>query len=177
MFKRLITLTHTALIALAAGAVIVPDTIASRFADRVVAPIEGVWQFADDGATVAVYADTNTSGDYKIVCLDSPDLRLASGSVLGWASASLGDGAHYTAQLYTDVSSKGIPTKMHKFTVTVKDGIIEMTAVKNGLKFDLWMLYRFFVTMSLHRNDDNKALKARRTYPDPIPTAQNPVIL
>jgi hypothetical protein len=177
MTKRIILTTLTALIAIVAEAVIVPDTIASRYADRVVTPIEGVWQFADDGATVAVYADNNCAGDYAMVCVDSPDLRLAPGTVLGVAKASLGDGEHYTAQLYTDVSASGTPTRQHRFSVTVKNGGMEMAVIKSGLKLDLWMLYRFFVTVSLRHNADSKNLKARRIFPNPASTADNPTVL
>jgi hypothetical protein len=176
MLKQLF-LTFAAMNALTAGAVIVPDTIASRYADRPITPIEGVWQFADAGATIAIYADSDTPGDYAIVCLDSPDLRLPEGSVLGTTSTSLGDGEHYTAKLFTDVTDGGVPVKQHKFNVTVKNGAMEMAVVKSGLKLDFWMLYRFFVTVSLHRNGDSKNLQARRVYPDPVPTADSPTIL
>lgn len=174
--KRTICAAITALSALFAGAAVVPDSIVAHYADRAPDTIEGVWQFADDGATIAIYADTNTTGDYTLVCLDSPDLRLAPGTTLGAAKSSLGDGVNYTTTLCTNVNDKGTPISQHKFNVTLTNNILSLTAVKSGLKFDVWMLYRFFVTMSVHRNNATPTLKARRIYP-PTPTPNAPLIL
>jgi hypothetical protein len=177
MLKKLLFSLITVLLSTHVQAVIVPDSITEKYSDRVVAPLEGVWQFADDGATLAIYADSNTLGDYTIVCIDSPDLRLAPGTVLGSASSSLGNGKDYSAKLYTDVSDSGVPTKRTSFKVRLNDGIIEMTAIKGPFKLDIWMLYRFYVTMSVHQTNGTKTLRARRIYPDSLPTADNPVIL
>jgi hypothetical protein len=176
MLKKIVLSFIFALTSLLASAIVVPDSITARYADRVTATIEGVWQFADDGATIAIYADDNTVGDYAVVCLDSPDLRLAPGTVLGWAKSSLDDGKSYAATLYTNVNDKGTPTKMHKFAVALNNNILELTAVRSGLKVDLWMLYRFFVTMSVRKNAPDKTLKALRLYPQ-TPTPNSPIIL
>jgi hypothetical protein len=178
MLKRLslLLITFAAGFAMIGRAAIIPDNIAAQFDGRVTAAIEGVWQFADDGATIAIYADNNTVGDYVITCLDSPDLRLAQGATLGWAKSSLNDGTHYKANLFTNVTDAGTPTKAHDFNVTLNGNTLEMTIVKSGLKFDLWMLYRFYVTMSLRHKNDNSTLKARRIYPS-TPTTDSPLVL
>jgi hypothetical protein len=176
MLKKLLISSFAALSTMLAGAVVVPDSIAAHFNNRVTATIEGVWQFADDGATIAIYADANTEGDYAVVCLDSPDLRLTPGTTLGWARNSLNDGKNYAASLYTNVNDNGSQTKRHKFTVALTNNTLELTAVRSGLKLDLWMLYRFFVTMSVHRQNPNQTLKAFRIYP-PSPTPNSPFIL
>lgn len=176
MFKKIALLSIAAWFAISAHAAIIPESITNQFEGRVTAAIEGVWQFADDGATIAIYADNSTNGDYVINCIDSPDLRLKHGTTLGWAKSSLDDGEHYKANLFTNISDTGTPIKAHNFNVTLTGNTLEMTVVKSGIKLDLWMLYRFFVTMSIRHNDNNSTLKARRIYP-PTPTTDSPLVL
>lgn len=156
--------------------VIVPDSIRNLFADREISAVEGVWQITD-GAVLAIVADRSVDGDYAVICVDSPDLRLTPGKMLGVASLGPGDGKNYTMNLFTDITPSGSLKLKRPFDVKImSDGFMELTARKR-LKLNLWAVYRFYFTMSVRGNQAPSGLKARRLYPDPVPTADFPVVL
>lgn len=59
----------------------VSDSIADLFANRTPDPVEGVWQWPDDGAVMLICRRTSTS--FTISLLDSPRPDIRPGTVIG----------------------------------------------------------------------------------------------
>ena len=60
------------------------EYVESLYAGRKLAPIEGVWQFPGNGATIAVTATSSTT--YDIILIDSPKLSATPGTLIGTAT-------------------------------------------------------------------------------------------
>ncbi|MDE5846742.1 MAG: hypothetical protein K2H71_05270 [Muribaculaceae bacterium] len=46
-------------------------------------PVEGIWEYPDDGARVCIQADPTSPGSYSISIISTPDCRLEYGDVIG----------------------------------------------------------------------------------------------
>ena len=144
---------------------------------HVLAPVEGVWTIVgDDHSQIAVVADG--AENFAVYSLDSPDMRLQPMTRIGSVEPQGVDGKKYAMTLFTDIDNNGQLKGKHKFTVVVDaDGRLTITPVRGPLKVDLWMIYRFFITMSVHGQRAPRELKAYRLVPAAPPTAQYPVVL
>lgn len=141
--------------------------------------IEGVWQIPD-GATLSIAKDAQTAhGGYAVTAVDSPDLRVTPGTVIGHANVSDREGVNtYALQLFTDIDTHGNPCSRRRFECKVDPATGTMSMQPQArVKFDLWMLYRLYLTMSMRHQSAPKALQARRIEPAAAPSAQYPVTL
>lgn len=46
-------------------------------------PLEGIWEYPDDGTRVCIQADTTSPGSFTITIISTPDCRLEYGDVIG----------------------------------------------------------------------------------------------
>ncbi|MDE7347586.1 MAG: hypothetical protein K2N48_12720 [Muribaculaceae bacterium] len=46
-------------------------------------PVEGIWEYPDDGARVCIEADDTSPGSFTITIISTPDCRLNYGDVIG----------------------------------------------------------------------------------------------
>lgn len=84
---------RTVLIALWALAALLPmpvcaqstsETEARLWIDsNVIAPVEGIWEYPEDGARVIIKADPSNPGTFTISVLSTPDCRLQKGDIIG----------------------------------------------------------------------------------------------
>ncbi|MDE7160203.1 MAG: hypothetical protein K2O24_05095 [Muribaculaceae bacterium] len=51
-------------------------------------PVEGIWEYPEDGVTVLVRRSAAQTGRYDIIALDSEDTRIAPGDVIGRLEAT-----------------------------------------------------------------------------------------
>lgn len=155
----------------------IPDSIRERL-DAPGTAMEGVWQFVEDGAVMAVVADGN--GGYRIISLDSPYLTLEPGTVIGTAHPVDATGRVFRWETYTGQDSDGRLCSRRSFDVSLSDDDarrLSMTPVAKGIRLNLWMLYRFFVTLSARDNRKEKKLDAIRIYPDGEYNVLNAIVL
>lgn len=118
------------------------DSLASIFAGRQLAPIEGVWQIHDDGAMLLIARETSST--FTIVLLDSPLLDAPTGVPIGKAVASA------TADKYDAILERGTisDNKLQNtrlvLTVTA-DGMLRLDPYTTGKKINLkrWIPYLF----------------------------------
>lgn len=105
---------HTAAILLVAIAAVLPARGESRapadlseamaiFDDRGATGPEGIWQYPDDGITVAILRDTHRRSRYNISVVESDDVRLSPGDILGYMTESP-DPAVFRLSLFSDVA-------------------------------------------------------------------------
>lgn len=153
----------------------VPDSLATIFSTYSPAPVEGVWQIVD-GAMVCIRRGAD---GFDIICVDSPDLRLTPGTVLGRVNRSDAVGGKYTASICTDVDDNGRPCKRHMFVLTLANdtpGVMTLEPTKR-LHLDFWLLYRLLFTVSVHKVDKPTGLRAVRLCPGRALTPDFPVVL
>lgn len=153
----------------------VPDSLRSLFDGRTTAPVEGIWQIVD-GATISIQRGAK---GFDIICLESPDLRLRPGTMLGSLDLADAAGGKYTATMYTDIDNNGNPCRRHRFALTLADenqGIMTLTPTKK-FKLDFWLLYRLLFTVSIRNSDKPDGLRAIRIYPDRALSPDFPIVL
>lgn len=49
----------------------------------ILSPVEGIWEYPDDGARVCIQADPTAPGCFSITVISTPDCRLEYGDVIG----------------------------------------------------------------------------------------------
>ena len=155
----------------------IPDSIRECL-DAPGTAMEGVWKFVDDGAVMAVIADGK--GGFRIISLDSPCLTLEPGTVIGCARPVDATGRVFRWETYTGQDSDGRLCSRRSFDVSLSADDarrLSMTPVAKGIRLNLWMLYRFFVTLSARDNRKEKKLDAIRIYPGSEYNTLNAIVL
>lgn len=138
-------------------------------------PLEGTWKITG-GAEILIKKGELSGAEYDVVSISSPDLRLPPGALIGSAESADAEGRKYVMRLATDVNDKEQPVSQRSFDAELQSGRLSLTP-RRGYKFDMWMLYRLYLTVSLHRNKAPKNLEAVRIAPQRTPTIADPVIL
>ena len=178
MLRVIISCLAVSCMACLCKAVTIPDSIRESVGRPGAAPCEGVWQFARDGAVIAIMP--NTSGNYDIISLDSPDLYVPKGAVLGSAGCISGDGKEYELSMFTGTDANGNLVRKRKFVASVTgEGNSTISLVPRGAsaKLNFWVLYRFFVNMSVRSQKKEKKLEATRIFPYNPCNTINPIVL
>lgn len=96
----------------------VNDSIAAIFADRTLDPVEGVWQWPDDGAIMLVRRHTATSFD--IYLLDSPRADIRPGVKIGELISAPASG-NYDCHLSPSALGSG-KARSHDCHVAISEG-------------------------------------------------------
>ncbi len=139
--------------------------IEALFADRLTDPIEGVWQFPADGASVVIVRHTSTT--YDIFLLDSPRLDVKPGTLVGSAVASPKKN-YYDGELKPRNLGKKTFTGNQSVTFTVNpEGTLSIRPYSDGYKVSLRRWLNYFLKISITRDNGRpKDLDgARRVYP------------
>jgi hypothetical protein len=139
-------------------------------------PIEGLWQFVGDGATVAITARAGYDGQFDITLLDSPDMSIAPMTICGQLQTTAKVGA-YDARLRLKPAD-GIKSRTKDCVITLTDtGRFSIAAYNRTKRISLWrwLPYLFRVTVIQRSNRPENLDGALRTYPTGAPT--KPIIL
>lgn len=141
------------------------EYVCSLFDGRKLEPIEGVWQFPDDGATIVIVKHKSTTFD--IFLLDSPKLSIRPGTLIGSAVVSPKNN-YYDGSLNSASLGQKARIGSQNVTFTVgSNGTLAVRPYSTGVKvsFRRWMSY--FLKFSIM--DNNKRPHdldgARRIYP------------
>lgn len=127
-------------------------------------PVEGVWQFPADGATLLITRASATT--FRIVLLDSPDLSAKPGTEIGTAVVTATAG-HYDASL----SSRQLGNKRLKQNtmelIATDDGALQFKPYreKSSVSLKRWLYYFFRVNVVNGSSPSNTG--ALRLYPMP----------
>ncbi len=143
---------------------------------RALSPIEGVWQLSSSCIVSIVRSSLN---NYDVVLYTSDDLRISVPTKVGEMTPGARPGL-YDARLARRVSD-GKLSGMNSLAVTISDNgtWLEFAQYKKGIRVNLSRLipYMFrFAVRSVDTRPDG-LVGARRIYPKPYPTADNPIIL
>ena len=80
------------------GSIFIPEAV--RWCEEnVLHPVEGIWEYPDDGVVVLIRRKENAKHKFEIIVLESEDSRLTNGMILGELSVSPDSGkfrlSHY----------------------------------------------------------------------------------
>lgn len=149
-----------------------PELVKRRIDNIGPAPIEGLWKFTSDGATVAIerasgYVAPDALPDsYNIVMVEPVDNSVARGTLIGRITPTALESS-FDCTLFLNPSVFG-ERKSHRFTIQMNDeGHISFMKVKSGTSVSLWrwIPYLFRVTV-VRRDERNPRLDgAIRVYP------------
>lgn len=149
------------------------DSLASIFAGRPLAPIEGVWQIHDDGAMLLIARETNST--FAIVLLDSPLLDAPTGVPIGKAVATA-NAERYDATLERGtISDNKLQNTRLVMTVTA-DGMLRLDPYHTGKKINLkrWVPYLFRIVEN-NNTRPSGLMGASRIFPL-FPPSQKPCL-
>lgn len=135
------------------------------FSGRLIDPIEGVWQFPADGASIVIVKATSTTFD--IFLLDSPRLDVKPGTLVGSAVVSPKRN-YYDGELKPRNLGKKMKLGNQSVTFTVNDnGTLTIRPYSDGYKVSFRRWLNYFLKISITRDNGRpKDLDgARRIYP------------
>ena len=139
--------------------------IEALFSGRLLDPIEGVWQFPDDGASVVIVRDKSSTFD--IFLLDSPCLDVKPGTLIGSAVITPKKN-YYDGELKPRDLGEKFKLGSQSVTFTVNDGgTLSIRPYSTGYKVSLRRWFNYFFKVSVVSNNSRpKDLDgAKRVYP------------
>lgn len=141
------------------------DYVKSLFADRLLDPIEGVWQFPADGASLVIVKNSSTTFD--IFLLDSPRFDVKPGTLVGSAVISPKKN-YYDGELKPRNLGKKLKLGNQLVTFLVGDnGSLAIRPYSDGYKvsFRRWLNYFFKISISRENGRPKDLDGARRIFP------------
>ncbi|MDE6268959.1 MAG: hypothetical protein K2M04_07760, partial [Muribaculaceae bacterium] len=136
-----------------------------RMDSRPLHPIEGIWQWAGQGAFIAIEAEnplpssvssSPASARYRLTLIESPDRTARPGTVIGYAYPTARAG-YYTARLSP---ASGLEKKFkgdHEYTLHLDSDAgahLSFTRVKSGYRVSLRRLIPYLFRLSVYRQDN-----------------------
>ncbi len=119
------------------------DSIAQILSGRVLEPIEGLWQWPDDG-TLALISRSSES-TFDLIVIDSPRLDIAPGTVMGRAVSTPKVNV-YDARIY---SGSGEKSTKCTITTVASGSRLAFEGYREGKRVSLWrwLPYVFRITV------------------------------
>lgn len=158
------------------------DSVMNRMRQLPLHHIEGIWQFTDNGATIAIerYSpdDTpdNNTFQYRMIIINSPRLSIYPGTLMGIITPTAKQGI-YDSHIYTDFDGGTALSGAKRFFLTLhKDSRLSFSRDKSGLKFNLWRFLPYMFRYSVrYKNDIPDNLDGCiRIFPVPTQSPINP---
>ncbi len=128
---------------------------------NILSPVEGIWEYPEDGAQVLIQADPTHPGTYTLTIISTPDCRLEYGDVIGRLHPTV-DSKQFRLEQFTH-KDKFTLTKAEQCAATLSaDG--ESLRVKSPkLKFKInlnTLLPRFWRVVRVSYDDPTEKLPA-----------------
>lgn len=106
-------------------------------------PIEGIWQWPDDGALMEIKSLSETA--FTIVLLDSPDLSIKPGTEIGRAVTTPRKGSYDASISTRDALRPGAKLKSEHCVISVTDhGTLVFKPYRTGLRVNILRLFPYF---------------------------------
>ena len=139
------------------------DSVIARMKQSPLHNIEGVWQFVNDGAIVAIerFDPKNVAGNqsyyYRMVIIKSPMRAIETGTVMGYIVPTAKRNI-YDAKIYTSGGLEGILSIPKTFTLNLSDdNYLTFNEYKTEIKINLWRwvpyIYRVGLSIKNTRPD------------------------
>lgn len=127
----------------------------------ILSPVEGVWEYPDDGARVCIQADPTHPGCFTLTIISTPDCRLQYGDVIGRLHPTV-DSKQFRLEQFTH-KDKLTLTKAEQCAATLSaDGeSLRVKAPKLKFKINLHtLLPRFWRVVRVSYDDPTDKLPA-----------------
>ena len=135
------------------------DSVIARMKQAPLHHIEGVWQFVDEGATIAIekFNPDNISGVqdnfYRIVIIKSPMRAIEPGTVMGYVTSTAQRNI-YDAHIYTSGGLSGLLSKPKTFTLNLSDdNLLSFKEYKTEININLWRLLPYIHRVGISVKD------------------------
>lgn len=141
---------------------------AVAFAADATDPIEGRWTINGGGAVIEISRAPGADERFSVTMVDSPDFKVASGTVLGYINASPTPG-RYDCQLSSDPSPRHHKSRNGKVTFAIEftdntTDAITFEYYQRGRRISLWrwLPYLFRVTVRDSKQGSDNGLDGAR---------------
>ncbi len=126
---------------------------------NILAQVEGIWEYPEDGARVLIQADPTHPGTYTISIISTPDCRLEFGDVIGRLHPSV-DAKQFRLEQWTH-KDKSIFSKSENCTATLSSDGESLRVKSPKLKFKIninTLLPRFWRIVRVSYDDPTDKL-------------------
>lgn len=127
----------------------------------ILSPVEGIWEYPDDGARVCIQADPTSPGCYTITVISTPDCRLDYGDVIGRLHPTV-DSRQFRLEQYTHKERMAL-TKAEQCAATLSSDGESLRVKSPKLKFKInlhTLLPRFWRVVRVSYDDPTDKLPA-----------------
>lgn len=127
----------------------------------ILTPVEGIWEYPDDGARVCIQADPTSPGCYTITVISTPDCRLDYGDVIGRLHPTV-DSRQFRLEQYTHKERMAL-TKAEQCAATLSSDGESLRVKSPKLKFKInlhTLLPRFWRVVRVSYDDPTDKLPA-----------------
>ena len=127
----------------------------------VLSPVEGIWEYPDDGARVCIQADPKSPGCFEIIIISTPDCRLEYGDVIGRLHPTV-DSSQFRLEQFTRRDKLSLAKAEQCAATLSADGeSLRIKAPKLKFKVNLHtLLPRFWRTVRVSYDDPTDKLPA-----------------
>ncbi|MDE6264095.1 MAG: hypothetical protein K2M11_03010 [Paramuribaculum sp.] len=149
--------------------------IRSRIAELGPHRIEGIWQFPNTGATVAIErvsdrAQLPGATAYDMVVVRSENRTIPPGTIMGKIAPSAKSDV-FDAMIYSSAGRKARLTAAKHFTLTLGEGGSRLVfkRVKSKYSFNFWRMLPYMFRYAVRRNDNTgeAPLGCIKIFPEP----------
>lgn len=116
---------------------------------NILTPVEGIWEYPDDGARVLIQSDPTAPGSFTISVLSTPDCRLEAGDIIGRLHPSvdarqfrLEQWTHKDKQLFNKAENCHATLSSDGETLRVKSPKLKFKINLNTLLPRFWRIVR-----------------------------------
>lgn len=136
------------------------DDVITRLSQAPLHDIEGIWQFVDNGTTIAIeqFNPDVIAGEqsflYRIVIINSARLSIEPGTIMGYASATTKENC-FDARIFTNGKLNGILSLPQTFTLNLTDDASRLTfnEYKKEIKINLWKFIPYIYRVGISVKD------------------------
>lgn len=145
------------------------ETEARKWCDtNVLTPIEGIWEYPEDGARVVIMSDNSNPGSFTIQVLNTPDCRLMMGDIIGRLHTTI-DSRQFRLSQYSRKDKMTLINPLDCVATLSSDGeTIKIKSPKFKFKVNFHtLLPRFWrlVRMSIDHPADDLPVGLIKVYP------------
>lgn len=127
----------------------------------ILSPVEGIWEYPEDGARVCIHSDPTYPGSFSITMISTPDCRLEYGDLIGRLYPTI-DSRKFRLEQFTRKDKLRL-TKSEQCAATLSSDGESILVISPKLKFKInlhTLLPRFWRVVRVSYDDPTDKLPA-----------------
>lgn len=154
------------------------DRVTKRLSEMPLHNIEGLWQWVDDGAIIAIERAKTIEAvtTYRMVVIESPHRSIRPGTVMGYLTTTAKQD-NFDARIYTDNNLNGLLHSSKSFNIVMSDNSrLAITPYREGISVSLWrwIPYMYRIGISTRGNRPQGLDGCIKIFPLPATRPLNP---